>query len=512
MASQRISLAFLVGCIAFLGAEAALAQKSKDTIRVGLLDPIRVVDSIFDPKQETSFVTGSVFDNVIRYDDRAGEFKPLLAKSFKRVSDTVVEVEMRDDQNWHDGEKVAADDVVALYEWILDPKTMLRNKDNHTWLQAVEKVGPNRVRYTAKAINTMDLWQIANTDIYPKHIHSKLENRETFGQNPVGSGPYRVVEFDRNKGATLERWEAYKPVGDWHKASNVRRFVAVGIPDSQTRVAQLKVGGIDLIQGLEKDQTDDLAKDPNLAVTSNQNLLVVYMLMDAKGRSGVPALTNVKVRRAIEMAIDRKSLSMALIAGADGSGTHDFMCDPRMFGCEGTKPVPAYDPASAKKLLAEAGYPNGFEMVLTATPRVRSIAEGISGYLHEIGIKASVQSVPSVAYRKLQEDGKINALLHTFSFLGMADVGIMMSFYYDDGPRDMAGDATMFKLRFDGENTMDPVKRKATYREALDRINENAYNMVISAYPATFVHTKDIRIETGSMSPYGAILEDIYWK
>ncbi|MCD6073683.1 MAG: hypothetical protein K0Q70_566, partial [Rhodospirillales bacterium] len=59
--------------------------------------------------------------------------------------------------------------------------------------------------------------------------------------------------------------------------------------------------------------------------------------------------------------------------------------------------------------------------------------------------------------------------------------------------------------------TMDPVKRKATYREALDRINENAY-MVVSAYPATFVHTKDIKIETGSMSPYGAILEDISWK
>jgi peptide/nickel transport system substrate-binding protein len=501
-----------IGCAALFAAGAALAQKSKDTVRVGLLDPIRVVDGIFDPKQETSFVTGSVFDNTIRYDDRAGQFKPLMAKSFKRVSDTVVEMEMRDDMRWHDGEKVTADDVVALYDWILDPKTTLRNKDNHTWLQSVEKTGTNSVRYTAKAINTMDLWQIANTDIYPKHIHAKLENRETFGQKPVGSGPYRVTEFDRNKGVTLERWDDYKAVGDWHKASNVKRFQAFGIPDSQTRVAQLKVGGVDLIQGLEKDQTDDLSTDPNLAVTSNQNLLVVYMLMDAKGRSGVPALTNVKVRRAIEMAIDRKALAKALIAGADGSGTHDFMCDPRMFGCEGTKKVPAYDPAGAKKLMAEAGYANGFEMTLTATPRVRSVAEGISGYLHEIGIKASVQSVPSVAYRKLQEDGKINVLLHTFSFLGMADVGIMMSFYYDDGPRDMAGDDVMFKLRYAGENTMDPARRKATYREALDRINENAYNMVVSAYPATFVHSKDVRVETGSMSPYGAILEDIYWK
>ena len=509
MMKFRFGAMCLVVCVA---AAPSFAQKSKDTLRVGLLDPIRVVDSIFDPKQETSFVTGSVFDNVIRYDDRAGEFKPLLARSFKRVSDTVVEMEMRDDQRWHDGEKVTADDVVALYDWILDPKTQLRNKDNHAWLQSVEKVGPNTVRYTAKAINTMDLWQIANTDIYPAHIHSKLENRETFGQKPVGSGPYRVVEFDRNKGVLLERWDGYKPVGDWHKASNVKAFQMLAIPDAQTRVAQLKVGGVDLIQGLEKDQTDDLSKDPNLAVTSNQNLLVVYMLMDAKGRSGVPALTNVKVRRAIEMAIDRKALSKALIAGADGSGTHDFMCDPRMFGCEGTKKVPAYDPAGAKKLMAEAGYANGFEMTLTATPRVRSLAEGISGYLHEIGIKANVQSVPSVAYRKLQEDGKINVLLHTFSFLGMADVGIMMSFYYDDGPRDMAGDPEMFKLRYAGENTLDPEKRKATYRVALDRINENAYNMVVSSYPATFVHTKDIKIETGSMSPYGAILEDVFWK
>lgn len=512
MASIRIGLACLASGIAFFAAGAAMAQKSKETVRVGLLDPIRVVDGIYDPKQETSFVTGSVFENTIRYDDRAGQFKPLLAKSFTRVSDTVIEMELHEDRKWHDGEGVSAEDVVALYEWILDPKTKLRNKDNHTWLTSVEKLGPYKIRYTAKAINTMDLWQIANLEIYPKHIHSKLENRETFGQRPVGNGPYRVTEFDRNKGVSLERWDNYKSVGDWHKASNVKRFEVFAIPDAQTRVAQLKVGGVDLIQGLEKDQTDDLATDPNLAVTANQNLLVVYMLMDAKGRSGVPALTNVKVRRAIEMAIDRKALSKALIAGSDGSGTHDFMCDPRMFGCEGTKKVPSYDPAAAKKLLAEAGYANGFEMVLTATPRVRSVAEAISGYLHEIGIKASVQGVPSVAYRKLQEDGKINALLHTFSFLGMADVGIMMSFYYDDGPRDMAGDQTMFKLRFDGENTLDPVKRKAIYREALDRINENAYNMVVSAYPAVFVHTKDVGVMTGSMSPYGAILEDIYWK
>jgi peptide/nickel transport system substrate-binding protein len=490
----------------------ALAQKSADTVRVGLLDPLRVVDSLYDPKQETSFVVGSVYDNTVRYDDRAGAFKPLMAKSFTRVSDTVIEMELRDDIKWHDGQPFTADDVVDLYKWLLDPKTQLRNKENHTWLASVEKLAPYKIRYIAKAINTMDLWQISNADIYPTHIHAKLENRETFGQHPVGSGPYRVTEFDRNKGVTLERWDDYKPAGDWHKASNVKRFQTITIPDAQTQVAQLKVGGVDVIQGLEKDQVDDLRSDPKLAVTADQNLLVVYMLLDAKGRSGVPALTDTRVRRAIEMAIDRKALAKALIAGADGSGTHDFMCDPRMFGCQGTHKVASFDPAAAKKLLAEAGYANGFDMVLTATPRVRSVAEGISGYLRQIGIRASVQGVPSVAYRKLQEDGKLNALIHTFSFLGMADVGIMMSFYYDDGPRDMAGDQRLFQLRRDGENTLDPEKRKAIYREALDRINDNAYNMVVSAYPAVFVHSKDVTIAPGSMSPYGAILEDISWK
>jgi len=88
----------------------------------------------------------------------------------------------------------------------------------------------------------------------------------------------------------------------------------------------------------------------------------------------------------------------------------------------------------------------------------------------------------------------------------------MMSFYYEDSPRDMAGDTVMFQLKADGENTLDPEKRKAIYRQALDRINEQAYNMVISAYPAVFVHSKDVQVRTGSMSPYGAILEDLSWK
>ena len=501
------ALGFAVIC-----SDPAVAQKSKDTLRVGLLDPLRVVDSIYDPKQETSFVVGSVYDQTIRYDDRAGEFKPLLAKSFKRIGDTVIEMELRDDVVWHDGQKFDADDVVYLYNWVLDPKTKLRNKNNYDWLTSVEKLGPYKIRYTAKSINTLDLWQISNADIYPEHIHAKLENKETFGQNPVGTGPYRVTEFDRNKGVTLEKWSGFKHGGDWHGPSNVGRFQTVTIPDAQTQVAQLTVGGVDLIQGLEKDQVDDLLKNKNLAVTSNQNLLVVYLLLDAKGRSGLQALTNQKVRRAIHMAIDRKSLAKALIAGTDGSGTHDFMCDPRMFGCQGTQKVAAYDPAGAKKLLAEAGYANGFEMTITATPRVRSVAEAVSGYLHAIGIKASVQGVPSVTYRKMQEEGKLNALIHTFSFLGMADVAIMMSFYYEDSPRDMAGDTVMFQLKADGENTLDPEKRKAIYRQALDRINEQAYNMVISAYPAVFVHSKDVQVRTGSMSPYGAILEDLSWK
>ena len=89
-----------------------MAQKSKDTLRIGFYDPISIVDATYDPKPETGFLSGAVYDNLLAYDRKSGEFKPSLAKSWKRIGAKTIEFKLRDDVKFHDGSEFDADDVV----------------------------------------------------------------------------------------------------------------------------------------------------------------------------------------------------------------------------------------------------------------------------------------------------------------------------------------------------------------------------------------------------------------
>ena len=127
--------------IAALVSAPAMAQKAKDTVRLGLTAPIQTLSYYLDPKPETVFEAEAVFDNLIIFDEKNLKFSPLLAKSWKQVDDKTLEFQLRDDIKWHDGEKFDADDVVSTFSWILDPKSQIRFKGNWEFIEKVERPG-----------------------------------------------------------------------------------------------------------------------------------------------------------------------------------------------------------------------------------------------------------------------------------------------------------------------------------------------------------------------------------
>ncbi|MEE2998884.1 MAG: ABC transporter substrate-binding protein, partial [Pseudomonadota bacterium] len=100
----------------------AMAQKSKDTLRIGFADPISVVDLAYDPKPEIALTARIVFDGLVHYDDFTGKFYPLLAKSWKRINPKTMDFELRNDVKFHDGSEFDADDVVYTINWLISPK------------------------------------------------------------------------------------------------------------------------------------------------------------------------------------------------------------------------------------------------------------------------------------------------------------------------------------------------------------------------------------------------------
>jgi peptide/nickel transport system substrate-binding protein len=493
---------------------AAMAQKSADTVRIGFSDPLSTVDSDFDPKPESSFVGKAVLDSLVYYSAEKGDFVPLLAESWKRIDDTTIEFKLRKDVKWHDGAPLTADDVVYTLNWIADPKTKFRFKDQVSFITGGEKVDQYTIRARSNAKSAIDLVRYAiSVRIRPQHIMTKFDDPSDFGRkNPVGTGMFRATQVNANTGIVLEKNADFPQGGPGGIAAHVGKIHVLPIPDSQTQTAQLLTGGLDVALDLPKDQAEQLAKDARFTSTATQALVFFYINFDSAGRSKLKVFTDQRVRKAVSMAIDRDALVHGVISGGSEVRKVDALCFRVQQGCDFTTKPPAYDPAAAKKLLAEAGYPNGFDLVLSSLEGAHEVSEAVAGQLRAVGIRASVRRHTFGTYRKAQVEGDQEALLGRYSSGGMPDTSAITSFYFGGSPRDYTHDPILDKLDGAGEVELDPAKRKEIYRQAMDRVNEMDYVLPIATNPAVFVHTRDIVIKKGSLNNFGIEASDISWR
>ena len=495
-----------------LAAGPVLAQKSKDTLRIGFYDPISIVDATHDPKPETGLLSRAVYDNLLAYDRKADKFRPSLAKSWKRIDSKTIEFKLRDDIKFHDGSEFDADDVVYTINWFADPKVKFRIKTRYLWIKKAEKIDKYTVRVHSKRPAAVAMARFAiSTPIYPSDVHGALKVKSTFGKKGIGTGPYMVESVDPNKGVVLKANPDFKHGGPWRPAARIGRIHVLPMPDVQTQMAQLLTGGLDLMYRVPKDQLDSVKGNPALTVTTQNGQLFYYIAMDSIGKSGHPALKDKRVRKAIMMAINREKIRKNLIPGGSNMEQMDAMCPKWQRGCGYTTKPPAYNPQLAKKLLAEAGFPNGFEVNITSTlPRVIPVA--VSGDLRKVGIKASVSKLTFGAYRKKQRQGKIQILVNQWAAGGIPDVGSTATFFHGKGARNYYGDKLISKAIPKAEAAFDDKERRKIYATLFDRNNTEAYMMPITPNPPTFLHTKDLVIDGGEIETFGASPVLMYWK
>ncbi len=498
-----------------LAAVPAMAQKSKDTLRFGLTEPIQTMSYYIDPKPETVFETEAIFDNLLKFDEHAYKFEPLLAKSWRQVDDKTLEYTLRDDVKWHDGEKFTADDVVYTFSWILDPKTQLRFKGNWEFIDHVEKAGPYTVRFVMKQPTPYAVTRLSYlSSIEAQHAHGKAEDKLVYGAtHPVGTGMYKVVEIDRNKHVLLERNPDYKHGGTAKPPSNIGKIEMIPIPDASTRIAQFLAGNIDMVRDPTLSTAEDMAKQKGVTFTMGQGTSYLYMAMDARGRAGQKALTDLRVRKAMMMAINRTDIMTFLTDGRDIRQPEN-MCWKFQEGCDySVKPYP-FDPAGAKKLLAEAGYPNGFDLEITTfmVESIKSVAQIVANQLNQIGVRATVAPAELGAYRKKQGDGKIQMIVAAWPGGGNADVQGTIEFIYAvPEQRDYVGDAEMSGLAAKSLTIMDPVERRAVGKKFFDMSTERAYYTPVGPSPALVVHTTDLKVDAGAFQAYGINPDGLNW-
>ena len=471
-----------------LAAAPALAQKSADTLRVAVNDPFSVLDLYHFPQDEVGNFNRATSGTLIKLDEYKGAFIGELAKAWRRIDDRTIEFDLRDDVTFHSGNKFTAEDVRYTVEYLKDPKSKMRFADRFAWVKEIQILNPYKLRYVAVEPKSTDMITISQQHyIYDSAVHKTLENAADYGRvSASGTGPYRLVSLDRNDGVKLERFDKLNPAP--HLRAPIRRIHGIWSPDKQTQIAHLMNGGIDLLTNVTSDMARELGGRPGFATTARPSKNLLFINLDSSGRSPNKAMTDERVRKAFIMAIDREAIIKNFIAGAETAERPKSICFDTTLNCKPTNKPYAYDPAGAKKLLAEAGYPDGFDLTLAVLAPIQQVAIAIAGELRKVGIRASVEAMPLTVYTKKRSDNELTAVLSSYPAGSTPIVSNLLDVFFG-GDRDYARDPSFAPIIAAGLAEFDDAKRTDIYRPLLERINEKAYMFPLFWYPANYGFT-----------------------
>ena len=495
---------------ALLGAAAspATAQKSADTLRITMRDALPNIDPYYNNLRTGLVMHTQGWDGLVYRNPDSFRIEPLLATEWKLVDPTTIDFTLRPGVKFHDGSPFTADDVVYTLNLVSDPASKVSTPANYNWIDKAEKTGELSVRVKLKRPTPAALEYFALVlPIYPKAYREKV-GAEGYAKAPIGTGPYRITKVEPGVSIDFERFEDYwagSPKGRPAISKLSVRFV----PDATTEMTELLAGRTDWIWNLNPDQFDDVNRLPHLHAVRKESMRVGYLSLDAAGRTGTDnPMTKLKVRQAVWHAIDRQAIADKLVTG--GSRVPAAPCFPTQFGCNAEVAVPYdYNPAKAKQLLAEAGYPDGFEVEL-ASYVLPQWGAAVQNYLMAVGIRAKLNQLQVAALVQRQKAGELRAYLGSWGSYSINDVSAIMPNFFDGGADDYARDPDVQKWLLEAGSSNDPDVRKKAYSAAIQRITEQAYFEPLHTYVTTYGYSREL-----DFTPYSDELPRFYlakWK
>jgi peptide/nickel transport system substrate-binding protein len=334
-----------------------------------------------------------VFDSLVTKDER-GTFQPALAESWQISPDWKwVDFNLRKGVKFHNGDPFSADDVVFSFERAIrdDLRFVWRSEFKRT-IKKVEKLSDYKVRlhllqpYPAIFDRCFEYFGIV-----PKKYVEKVGD-EGFANKPVGAGPFKLIKFERDVFVEVEAVTDH-----YRKTPFVKHIKYMFVPESSTRLAMLKTGEADMIM-LRPPQISIVKRDKKLKIQWSKHTFCQTLCFFDLSQPEDSPFKDPKVRLATSLAIDRKGIAKALANGAE-EPWGSFLA-PYHPGFDPEAGSLAYDPAKAKKLLAEAGYPDGFDTVLSTHPNMKPSFEAIAQQLGQVGIRCKLNIPEAGTYSK----------------------------------------------------------------------------------------------------------------
>ena len=468
----------LLAALALPGPEAAAQQRPVVVVQSG---EAATLDWHMHCDKNAHEPDRQIFDTLLRRDLKTLQLEGNLAESWRLLNDTTWQFKLRRNVKFHNGEPFDAAAVKFSIERMLNPKQAAPGRTSIATIDRVEVVDPLTVNVVTKTPFPllpvrMSPGHCGTVGILPPKYLAQVGDA-AFAVKPVGTGPYRFVEWVKDERLVLD---ANK---DYHRgAPAIDRLVFRPIPELTTRVAALLSGQADLVSDVPPDQVAKV-KASGVARTEVSTLGGFVIMMKITNYLMPGPWQDVRVRKAMNHAIDMPTIVKTVLEGyGDILGVP---LEKEAFGFNPNIKWYAYDPERAKALLREAGHPNGFEVTLHVPNRRYmndiEVVQAMAQMLGKVGIKAKVevgeQSVYTTKWRQRQ---LLPVYMVAWGGAGIFDGDLLVNSLHSKSALAIHKNEALDKILEEAQGSNDPEKRKALYWKAQEIIYEDA--PIITAY------------------------------
>jgi peptide/nickel transport system substrate-binding protein len=369
---------------------------------------VTIAPSWFDPSTAPAQITPfgilyALHDAVVR--PLPGQkMGPSLAESWKESPDGLTyEFKLRRGLKFHNGDPVTAEDVKFSY----DRYKGAGANELAARVRQVEVVDPLTVRFYLKEPwpDFMTFYGTTATAaglVVPKKYITQVGD-EGFRKHPIGAGPYRFVSHQPGVEVVLEANAGY-----WRHPPHVKRVIMKSVPEGTTRVTMLKKGEADIAYALDGEDAENVRRDPRLTLVPSKHASIYWIELTEQWDPKSP-WADKRVRLAATYALDRKAINDVACLGYCPPTS---IIIPRVMDFALQTSPPPYDPAKAKQLLAEAGYPKGFDAGdFTPTPPFVTVGETAANYLSAVGIQTKIRTMERATFLAAWREKKLRGLV-----------------------------------------------------------------------------------------------------
>jgi peptide/nickel transport system substrate-binding protein len=482
---RTLAMAALLACIAPIS--------HAQTLRWAAQNDVLTLDPHSQNHSTTSALLQHTYEGLTRYSPTY-QVVGALATDWKAITPTQIRFNLRKGVKFQDGTPFTADDVVFSFSRINSPHSTL--KPFVAGINEIKKVDSHTVDFILSAPNPIltrtiidfrimsKAWAEKNKAAAPPNVSAKDETFAT--RNAMGTGPYRITGWQPEQRITMEQnpnwWDA-------KSASNIKQVLYTPIKSDQTRVAGLLSGEVDLVTDLPTQDVARLKTDAKLKVLEGNEVRTIFIAMDQgsdelrnSSVKGANPFKDKRVREAVNLAIDRVAIQRAIMRGL--SQPAGLMVPPGVNGYTASlDTVLKADGERAKRLLAEAGYPQGFELPFNC-PNNRyvndeEICQALVSMFARVGIKAKLQTESFATYSPRLQKFDFQFFLYgwgvpTYDALYVLQALVRTRSTGADGNGNYwkISDARLDAVIDDIKTELDTTKRNALIQSALSRIRD----------------------------------------